>query len=106
MPNGRLGNQDLVANTNTIVYTPSPGKVGVFSVSICNRNATGVSVAIALAANSTPANSQYIEFQTTIPGNGVLERTGLTLNDSQSVVVWANASFVSAVVYGLEQSLN
>jgi hypothetical protein len=102
MANGRLGIADLAANTNTTVYTAPASTFSVVTVSVCNRSATQRSVRIALASADTPALGEWIEFDTSLVGNGTLERTGIVLSAGQKVVVLSNSTDVSAVVYGLE----
>jgi len=102
MAAGRLGTpQDLAATTNTTLYTNAT-TYAVASVTLCNRNSTAVSIRIALSATATPGNAEYIEYGTTIPANGVLERTGLVVGATQNLVAYASATGVSAVVYGIE----
>lgn len=104
MATGRLGVQDLAATSNTTVYTCPTSTFGVVNVSICNRNATSVTVRLALSASATPGTAEWIEFGVTIPANSVLERTGLVLSAGQLLVVWASATGVNAVAYGIETS--
>ena len=102
MAAGRLGTpQDLAATTNTTLYTNAT-TYAVASVTLCNRNSTAVSIRLALSATATPGNAEYIEYGTTIPANGVLERTGLVVGATQNLVAYASATGVSAVVYGIE----
>lgn len=105
MANGLLGNEDLVASTNTVIYTPSATKTGIITVNICNRNASSVTASVAIASNTNPALSEYIEYETTIPANGVLERPGIALTSTSSIVVNVSANNVSATVFGLEQTI-
>ena len=44
MATGRLGVQDLTANTDVTVYTVPVGTYAVANVSITNRNATSISM--------------------------------------------------------------
>lgn len=104
MATGRLGVADLAATTNTTLYTCQPGFFGVVSVTICNRNATAVTVRLALTTSGTVTDNSYIEYGTTIPGNSVLERTGLVLSAGQLIVVYASNTLVDAVAYGIETS--
>ena len=102
MPSGRLGVANLSATTNTTVYTVPASVFAVTNVSICNRNATSVTVRLAVAATASPADTEWIEFGATIPGNGVLERTGIVMSTTNQLVVWASAIGVSVVVGGIE----
>jgi hypothetical protein len=105
MATGRLGIADLAASTNTTLYTCPPGFFGVASVTICNRNATAVTVRLALTSSSTVTDNSYVEYGVTIPANAALERTGLVLAAGQLLVVWASNTSVDAVAYGIETSI-
>jgi hypothetical protein len=101
---GRLGVQDLAATSNTTVYTCPTGYFAVVNVSVCNRNATAVTVRLALSASANPGTAEWIEYGVTIPANSVLERTGLVLSAGQLLVVYSSATGVNAVAYGIETS--
>ena len=102
MANGRLGTADLAANTNTTVYTVPAANFAVVTLSMCNRSTTQRSIRVAIAAADTPTPGEYIEYDTSLVGNGTLERTGIVVNAGQKIVVHANSVDVAAVVYGLE----
>ena len=102
MANGRLGIADLAANTNTTVYTVPAATFAVVTLSMCNRSTTQRSIRVAVEAADTPTPGEYIEYDTSLVGNGTLERTGIVVNAGQKIVVFANSVDVSAVVYGLE----
>lgn len=101
MASGILGSSDLVLDTNTAVFTAT-ANVTVLAINILNRNAAAANVSVALDANTNPSNSSYIEFSTTIPPFGVLERTGIVIDSGKKVVVNSTANNVSVNVYGLE----
>lgn len=103
MASGRLGAVDLSATTNTTVYTVPATTTAAFSVSICNRNATAVTVRLALSATGTPGVTEWIEYDAPIAGNSVLERTGLILDAGKLVVAYASAANVSVLAYGVEE---
>lgn len=102
MANGRLGIADLAANTNTTVYTVPADTFAVVTCSVCNRSGTQRTIRIAVAGADTPTDAEYIEYDTSLVGNGTLERTGIVLNAGQKIVVFSNSIDVSVVVYGLE----
>lgn len=104
MTTGRLGAANLSATTNTTVYTVPSSTVGSFSVNLCNRNSSSVTVRLALAASDTPATTEWLEYDVPIPAQGVLERTGLVLDASKRVVAYASAANVSVVVWGYEEA--
>jgi hypothetical protein len=103
MASGILGTADLSAATATTVYTVPSGKVASCTISICNRNSYGsIKVRVALAASGTPSASEYIEYDTNIGPNQVLERTGMVMDATKRVVVYSDTASVSAVVVGYE----
>jgi len=102
MASGRLGTANLAATTDTTIYTVPASTTSYFIINVCNRNATAVGVRIALADTATPGVDEYIEYDAEIPGNCVLERTGLVLDATKQVVVHSDTTNVSVVVYGNE----
>ena len=59
---------------------------------------------IAVSSSGTPADADYLEYDSQVSANGVLERTGIVLDASKVVVVRSNAINVSAVCLGIETS--
>jgi hypothetical protein len=104
MATGRLGVQDLTANTDTTVYTVPVGTYAVANVSITNRNATAITLRLAMATTSTPNPEEFIEYETVIIPNGVFERTGLVMQGGLNIVARANQGSVGVTVYGIETS--
>jgi hypothetical protein len=107
MATGRLGTADLAATTYTELYEVPSDTFSVVSVNIVNRGATEITCRIALTTTvppSAPNNAEFIEYDVSIGGNGVMERTGIVLAAGQIVSVYSSATGVSAVCMGIETS--
>jgi hypothetical protein len=102
MATGRLAAVSLAATTYTTIYTNATN-YAVCSVTICNQNATPVTIRLAISTTPTgPATAEFIEYGTVIPANGVLERTGLVIAPATPISAYSSATNVSVVVYGIE----
>jgi hypothetical protein len=104
MATGILGIADLAATQLITLYTVPSTTFTVATVSVCNRGTAPVTVRIALAALATPTNGEYIEYDMVIQPKGVLERTGLVLDATKRIVMYASATGVSATAFGIETS--
>lgn len=105
MASGVLGQVSLASTTNTLVYTVPTSTLAYVNVNVSNRNASDIAVRVALAATASPTNGEYIEYESFIAPNGVLERTGLVLEAGRKVIAYSNSTNVSVNVYGVEQSV-
>lgn len=103
MASGTLGQSAPLAATNTTVYTVPVGKIAVCSVSIVNRGTDTVFVRLAVAASSSPSNSEYLEYEAPIPPSGVLERAGIVATAGKLFVAYANTANTSVNIYGYEE---
>ena len=104
MATGILGQEAPSAAANVVVYTVPAETFSVVTVSVCNRGTSTAAIRIALAATGTPETSEFIEYDSEILANGVLERTGIALNAGVNVVVYASSADTSVSVYGIETS--
>lgn len=104
MANGRLGASALSAASNTTVYTCPVDTFAVVTVNITNRNSQARNVRLALSTSGSPGNAEWLEFDTEVIGNGVLERTGIVMAATQQIVAFANSTDINVVVYGIETS--
>lgn len=104
MASGILGTQaSLQANALTSIYQVPANTVSYLNFNVVNTNATPVTVRIALAASGTPTAAEYIEYNAEIAGYGVLERTGIALQENKVLVALSNTANVSISVYGVEE---
>lgn len=91
----KLGSADLTAATNTQIGAALPSD-GILNVCFVNRTSAPVLVRLALSpAAGAPVSADFLEYDATIPPNGVLERTGLAASAGEVVNVQASAAGVS-----------
>lgn len=109
MATGRLGVQDITtANTYYTPYQVPTNNFAVVSISIANRSSSNVaSIRIALtatAAPTAPADSEFLEYDSQILANGVLERTGIVMEAGKYLSVRASGTglALSVVIMGIE----
>jgi len=109
MATGRLGAAAPAATTWTQAYAVPLTTFAVVTLSIANRGASAMTVRVALTttvAPGTPANTEFLEYDSTVIANGVLERTGIVMDAVQAryLNVYTSNANASVVVYGIETS--
>jgi hypothetical protein len=107
MPTGRLGAANITSTANTTVYTVPATTFSVVSVNIANRsNSAAPLIRLAVSVTSTPDVSEYIEYDSALVANGVLERTGIVMDAGKLLIVQTPTATpaLSVVVYGIETS--
>jgi hypothetical protein len=103
MATGILGQAAPAATTNTVVYTVPAATVTVATISIVNTTVSPIVTRLAIASSGTPTTSEYIEYDTVIDPSAVLERSGIVMNATEAVVVYATSAGLSVSVYGYEE---
>lgn len=103
MASGTLGQAAPSALTHTTVYTVPSGLTATVNVNIVNRGPIPTVVRLAVAADGTPVNSEYIEYDAGILPYDVLERTALVVSSQKQLVVYADTANTSVNVYGFEE---
>ena len=102
MASGVYGKSDLTATTWTEIVAPPASGVKVTTLNIVNRSDANRKVRVALSADTTITDDEYIEYNVTLPANGVLERTGIVCSANNGLYVYTDAASVSAVAYGMD----
>jgi hypothetical protein len=107
MPTGRLGTANITATSATTVYSVPAATFSVVSVNIVNRSSSAPAlIRLAISNTATPAADEWIEFDSSLVANGVLERTGLVMDTGRLLVIQTTTATptLSVVVYGIETS--
>ncbi len=104
MPSGILGTSNPSASTLTTLYTVPANRLATLTLTAVNRASTPAYIRVALATSSTPAASEYIEYDVVLGGLGAtLERTGILLNAAKLLVIYASTADVAFNAYGFEE---
>ena len=105
----RFGALDLVANTYTVLMEGATGFNSTANVRFVNRNSTDVAIRLALvdapaaSAIASLSNEDYLEFDTQLMGNCVIENTGVAIPEGFSLVARSDTNDVTVVAYGFEE---
>jgi hypothetical protein len=104
MASGILGQAQTTTSTVTAVYDVPTGKVAVCTINIVNTSGYDVTIDyLALStSNTAPTAAEYIEYNVLLNSGGVLERTGVVLNDTRHIVLKSSGP-VTVTVYGYEE---
>jgi len=105
MASGKLGSASLAATTNTTLYTCPASTVTAATVLVCNTNAASVTVRIGVGTGASPAAGDYVEYDSTIPAYGVLERGALVLTAGEKIFVYASTTGVNVRANGYEEAV-
>ena len=107
MATGRLGAANITTTAATTAYTVPAATFSVVSVNIVNRSSSAAAlIRLAVSSSATPGLDEWIEFDSSLVSNGVLERTGIVIDAGKLIVVQTTTATptLSVVVYGIETS--
>lgn len=94
----------LAATTNTTLRTITTGKDASFSVTLCNRTASAVTVRLAhAAASASPTTAEWILYDYSLAANAMVQLTGLVASATKNIVGYASTVGISVNVYGFEE---
>ena len=101
--NGILASETLAAETYTPIYGPPADTFSVVTINVLNKNSTPITVRIAMATDpDLPAAGEYIEYNIEVLPNGVLERTGIVIQNGRTIYAYSTSANTDVVVYGIE----
>jgi hypothetical protein len=100
MPSGRLAAIEPDAGTNTLIYQAPGGRAFNVTVRICNRNNSDALIRLALVSGNTLMDADYLEYDTILRANGLIERSTVSLAQSQSIFGYSNMTGVNFQVGG------
>lgn len=100
MASGKLGSADLAAATDTLLFT-SAVTPQVFNIRFANRNTNAVKVRVAIGTGASPAAADYIDYDLTVPGNGILEDLGQVASSGEKVWARSDTANVSVRAFGV-----
>jgi len=107
MATGRLGTANITTTAAATAYTVPASTFAVVSVNIVNRSSSASAlIRLAVSTSASPNADEWIEFDSSLVANGVLERTGIVIKTGELIVVQTTTSTptLSVVVYGIETS--
>lgn len=100
MASGKLGAADLVAATDTLLFTAGVTPQ-TFNVRFANRNAAAVKVRVAIGTGGAPAAADYVDYDVSILANGILEDVGLVASSGEKIWVRSDTANVSVRAHGM-----
>lgn len=103
--NGLLGKAVAGNGIFVPVYTaPSTaGSHSTVNISVCNTTSAEVAITLAISTGASPLGSDYLDYEYSIPANGHLERTGIVMSPSESVLARASTAGISVRVHGFQK---
>ena len=112
MASGRLGTVEIDGTTKTVstsydVYSVPASTLTSCNISVCNRTSAAVKVRLSIGTvSATPSDDEYIEYDTSVAANSVLERTGVLMDATNKYLTFSSdTADVNCVVWGIEEAV-
>lgn len=102
MANGILS-KGALTTTLTSVYTCPANASAFITINIANRTTSTVTTNINLSATAAENLGGYLEFASPIAANQALEKSGIVLSPGQQILVSANSTSTTFVIFGYER---
>lgn len=99
----RLATAKPAAATVAAIYTVPTSRRATININCCNTGSTPAKVRLALSSDTTPADSEWIEWNAALDPSGVLERTGIVLAAGQALFAHSDTGAVTVNVWGIEE---
>ena len=99
---GYLGSKEILGSVAQAIYVCDKTKSSIVTVNIVNRNTAVANISIAVSTSQTaPANTDWVEFNTSLQPTATLERSAIMVPPGYYVVVKSSVSDVSASCWGI-----
>ena len=85
------------------IYTVPASRRAVININCCNVGSSPSKVRLAISTDPSPADAQWIEWDTVLDPSGVLERTGIALKAGQALFARTDIGDVAINVWGIEE---
>lgn len=105
MASGKLGVADLVAATDTLLYTVPASTLTTCNVRFTNRNKVETEIRLAIGTGANPAAADYLTYDQTLPANGIIEEMGIVCSAGEKIWARAVLANVTVRVHGYEEAV-
>ena len=105
MASGKLGTANLPAGgAGTLLYTVPASTVSTVNVRFANRNSAAAKIRLAIGVGASPAVTDYLSYDQSLPANGIIEDTGIVCSAGEKVWAISDTANVSVRVHGFEET--
>jgi hypothetical protein len=103
---GKLGSVAPAADAATTLYTVPSAHVTTANLICVNRGAAAAKVRVAITADASAGNKDWIEYDAPLPGGGgVLHLTALVCAAGEKIIVQDDTGAVSYRAHGFEEDV-